>query len=58
LAGNVTHFYEEEEIWILTLGGRPRTLLDVVVGDVDTLGRIEYQASNSRRRPTILLSYP
>ena len=31
---------EQEEIWILTLGGRAVALLDVVLGNVDTLSNI------------------
>ena len=32
-----THFYEEKEVWVLAFGGSPVALLDVVLGDVDTL---------------------
>lgn len=32
-----THFDEEEEVWILALRGCSVPLLDVVVGNVDTL---------------------
>ena len=55
--GNATHFHKEEEIRVFALGGRPRTFLDVVLGNIDTLEKIKCPASNSRGRPTILLSY-
>jgi hypothetical protein len=32
-----TYFDEQEEIWILAFGGCPVALLDVVLGDIDTL---------------------
>jgi len=36
-AGEETvEFYKQEEVRVLTLGSSPRTLLDVVAGDVDT----------------------
>lgn len=57
MVGNITYFYEEEEIRVLALWGRPRPLLDMVAGDIDTLEKIEHRARNSKWGPTILESY-
>lgn len=55
-----SYFDEEEQVGILALGGGPLPLLDVMLGDINTLQIIEtmYETSYSRSTAATSTNHP